>query len=252
MQVAKLFELPIRESPDQLFGIECEIEALDTRVNWDISDDWGVHEDNSLRNNGREFVTRPLTLKQTLEAFRQLHEGLRFTDPEKAYSSRTSIHVHMNCLNLEDHQVKRIVLFYALFEEAFFQLVAPARRDNIHCVALVETFLPTFYGLSLKGMVSRWSKYTALNLLPLSVYGTLEFRHMHGHNDLEGLSAWLGVLERLFTLGKTTSLDEKTLTQDNMSAWFGFIFGQHPMYKELYPQLVKLTRNSVIDVKMGL
>jgi len=252
MQVAKLFELPLITGPQQLFGIECEVESLDTRREWNVPDGVEIHEDGSLRNNGREFVTDPSNITDTLCMFSDLYKGLKFVDASVAFSPRTSLHVHVNCLDLDELAVKRIVMFYALFEEAFFKIVHQSRRDNIHCVALTETFLPAHYHMALRPLVGRWSKYTALNLLPLSKLGTLEFRHMHGHNDVPTLAAWLGVLDRLFILGKTTELDARSLTQTNILTWFSFLFGPHPEFARLYPQLSSITRNSLIDVKLGM
>lgn len=252
MQVAKLFELLPRSGPSQLFGIECEIESLDTRRAGALPDGVEIHEDGSLRNSGREFVTCPSTLQDTMSMFTKLQAGLKFIDKEKAFSPRTSLHVHANCLDLDEQQVRRIVMFYALFEEAFFKLVDPNRRNNIHCVALTETPLPSYYNLNLRNLVGRWSKYTALNLLPLSKLGTLEFRHMHGHDNPEELAAWLGVLDRLFILGKTTELTPQSLTQTNLMTWFSFLFGPHPSFAQLYRQLGEITRNSLIDVKLGM
>ena len=253
MKIANLFEVKgFSAQKIQLFGVECEVESLA----WDqiakMPPTIQVHEDGSLRNNGREFVSSPQSLEDTMVSFEQLHKLLVYQHPEQAFSSRTSIHVHMNCQPLDETVVKRIMLFYALFEEVFFELVEPSRRNNIHCVALTETALPDRYGMSLANLHSSWSKYTALNLLPLSNLGTIEFRHMQGHNDPKVLREWLTVLDRLFHLASNTELTGKTLTRNNMVSWFAFLFGHTQRFQELLSRLDLFTENTIIDVKMGL
>lgn len=254
MQITNLFEVGgYQTAQEQLFGIECEVESLNTGEHWDLPHTIEVHEDGSLRNYGKEFITRPLNKEKTLEAFEQLHKGIKFYKPEQAFSQRTSIHVHMNCQPLDEAVVRKVVLFYALYEEAFFRMVDPSRRNNIHCVALTETFLTNHYRDTLRGMAARWSKYTALNLLPLKELGTIEFRHMQGHNDPNLLRQWLGVLDRLFVLARTTELSAATLNRANIVAWFSFLFGGcGPSFEPMLAQLDTLTQNSVLDIKLGL
>lgn len=253
MRIASRFDVGgYAEAPEQLFGIECEVESVALMKCKQFPPTILIHEDGSLRNNGREFVTRPLNLETTMKAYKELHEALAFIEPAKAFSSRTSIHVHMNCQNLDEKVVRKIVLFYALFEEAFFAMVDSSRRNNIHCVALTDTALPERYGMSLPNLVASWSKYSAMNLLPLTTQGTVEFRHMQGHNNPALLEEWLTVLDRLFTLARTTELSAKSLTSANILAWFSFLFGQTSIFRDLLPHLDQVVENTVIDVKIGL
>lgn len=251
MLISKLFEVGGYSSPkEQLFGIECEIESLKNVRK--IPDTFQVHDDGSLRNNGKEFVTVPMGLKENVEAFKNLHASLVFVDKAVAFSSRTSIHVHMNCQNLDEKVVRKAVLFYALFEETFFALVDPSRRNNIHCVALTDTPLVDIYRASLSSMRQSWSKYTALNLLPLGSLGTIEFRHMHGHDDPRLLEEWLTCLERLMVLARTTELSAQTMTRANIGAWFSFLFGHTQNFSALWKRLDESIENTLIDVKIGL
>lgn len=240
------------DAKETLFGIELEIEAIDRNQIWTgISPYIEVKEDHSLRNSGREFITPPRNLKTTLEFFKNVHSCVKFLNPLEKFSERTSIHVHVNCQNLEVGQVRQVVLLYALFEECFFRMVESSRRDNIHCVPITDTYLPVYFRQSLSTQVSKWSKYTALNLLPLKSLGTIEFRHMHGHDDSLLLQDWLMSIERLLTLSKSFPLSVETLTDENISSWFSFIFGDTVFWKNSPATLNSLTENTIINVKMG-
>jgi len=240
------FEGTILPECPLLFGCEYEIEDL-VAVN---TLPMGIHieTDGSLRNNGKEFITSPQPLEDSVELFSMLHSELAYG--AEAFSDRTSIHVHVNCLNLELDEVRNIVLLYALFEESFFSLVNSNRRDNIHCVALTETFLPSIYRVGLSTMVARWHKYTALNLKPLATLGTLEFRHMHGHSDPILLRMWLTVITKLFEVGKTFIVSKETISEDSLQKLFYTIFNGTPLIKHWHS--IRATMgNQILDVKLS-
>src|SRR3546814_8987486 len=47
-----------------------------------------------------------------------------------AFSMRTSIHIHMNVLDLTEEDVVAIVLLYCLFEPMFYQFAGRARKST--------------------------------------------------------------------------------------------------------------------------
>lgn len=252
--MSKLFEIfPVsgyRTVQENLFGIECEIEsihAVESGLTWQIT------EDGSLRNNGREFISPPIGIKEAVEGFMQLHSRLQIHPSHPKFSDRTSIHVHVNCQPLEENVVRNIIFMYALYEEFFFRMATPDRRHNIHCVPLTETHLPNIYRMNLTNMVSRWHKYTALNIKPLEKYGTLEFRHMHGHEDVNLFEEWLTILDNLFKLGNSPTglITKETISVTNLERWFDTLFAGTRV-ANLKPQLRELTYNQRLDIKLML
>jgi hypothetical protein len=238
-------ELQAREIP--LFvGLECEIESIvdHSKIPQNC---FTVVNDGSLRNNGYEYVSIPMTIDTATTSFRALHSTL-VKGPD-AFTNRTSIHVHANCLNLDMTEVRQIILLYALFEEAFFMMVSPARRNNIHCVALTETPLTSYYKLDLSSLIGRWSKYTALNIKPLTQYGTIEFRHMHGTSDLVLVTEWLNLINNLFNVGKRVDVGAISLNKETIKGLFNQVFVGTRLYSEwenIYPKM----DNQIIDIKL--
>lgn len=231
-------------------GLECELEGVRHPKPYGS---FNCIQDGSLRNHGYEFVSSPLSSATALKAFAELHEHLTFYDKEDPFSIRTSTHVHVNVLGMEMKQVRNFVLLYALFEEFFFTLVKPARRDNIHCVPLTETYLPSIYKKDLKHYVSAWHKYTALNLKRIPDLGTIEFRHMHGTGDVEEMRAWLHVLENLWKLAQRVDINKETLcNKEEIKRWFELLFFPSDRVMMLKPTLFDLIRNSLIDVKFSV
>jgi len=236
-----------------LFGVECEIEScdLDETPCGDLTD-LEIKEDNSLRNDGKEFVwVGPKPLKHSTEMFQNLHTTLRVHNREHKFSERTSTHVHVNCRGLSTDETRTLVLLYALYEELFFLCVDKERRDNIFCVALTDTHLPAIYYSDINGFVSRWSKYTALNLKRLTDLGTVEFRHMQGTEDALLFTQWLTLLETLFHLSQKVTLTKDTLTEENIQHWADTLFSHFGWYKYARGDVFNIIENSLIDIKLS-
>lgn len=179
-------------------GIEVEAERLDGQL-MALNGWWKVHEDGSLRNNGREFVSYPpITFEDAPEAldllFKNLPEGVDF-------SKRTSTHVHVNCLDLTVQQITKIFLTYCIFERDIFNWIGVDRSDSIFCVPMLDTDLVPHVLMekSLWHARGLFSKYTALNLKPISNYGTIEWRHFGGLADREKFDKWLGIIQAITT-----------------------------------------------------
>jgi hypothetical protein len=186
-------------APKTQVGIEVEVEnvlKIDPNVGILF---WLIKEDHSLRNYGREFVTPgviPVSLAES--ALKQLFGGL---NSDIDFSNRTSIHVHLDMRQLTLQQIVAFLLSYTTVENLLFKFVGNSRRTNIFCVPLSETGLMESMGVSTNRFVyaidNVWQKYTALNLLPLTSQGSVEFRHMPGTANLQQILVWLELICRL-------------------------------------------------------
>jgi len=228
-------------------GLECEIESVSDHGN--AGGVWNVTTDGSLRNNGFEYISPPITVEVARANFRNLHSTIKIG--KDAFTQRTSIHVHANLANLTSEVGRNIVLMYALFEEAFFLMCTGDRRDNIHCTPLTETYLPSMYGTSFHNMVSKWHKYTALNIKPIAKQGTIEFRHMHGHNDSVLLDEWLGIIANLIEVGKATKVDANLFNEIKLEQVYQQIFGNSRL-KDHYVLVRGMMANQILDVKLAV
>lgn len=240
----------LRDPTAGLFiGMECEIEAIEDHGQAE-SMGWRVTTDGSLRNNGYEYISSPVSIPKASQMFKGL-QGTIKTGTYDPFSQRTSIHVHANCANLKLREVRDTVWLYALFEEAFFLMCSPERRDNIHCTPLTETYLPTIYNCGLSTMVSRWHKYTALNLKPLTKQGTIEFRHMQGHADMFLMDEWLLIIRNLIATAKETPFTADLLSDGNIKILFGKIFGMSRL-NDQYELVRSMMTNQILDLKLAV
>lgn len=184
---------------EQAIGIEVEVENTTQVARIPKGSVWTAHTDGSLRNNGQEFITAPFSATYAPAVLNQLMTTV--LNQDCSFSPRTSVHVHLNMQDMELGQAMDLVLLYSVFERLFYKFAGRGRIRNIFCVPITETsFLPA---MSKNGVATAWSKYTGLNLSPLSTrgestgYGTVEFRHMHGTFDVAKLSIWINFITML-------------------------------------------------------
>ncbi len=195
----KLFEETFKYTPkyrvkdkQTYLGIEIEVENV---RDWfpPRSPYWTSTDDGSLRNHGVEFISHPIRAWRVEQAivrlFSEVNEDFEFTE-------RTSIHIHMNVRTLTVNQLQAFVATYLIFEKLLFDFVGQERAKNIFCVPLNETnygsYLQSLF--SSQRVVFNWSKYTALNLLPIRDKGTVEFRHLHGTKDIKKIMQWINII----------------------------------------------------------
>ena len=250
-EVLKYDQRHLNDVTTFLAGVECEIESINY-VDCDIEPYFHAEADGSLRNNGVEYISIPLGREDLLDKFKNLHANIVYNNKKEAFSPRTSTHVHINVRQFDEAQLKQLVLFYALFEEFFFAMVDPVRRDNIHCVPLNETMIPQKYRTNALYMAKYWHKYTAFNMLPVAKQGTVEFRHLQGTDDDELLGRWLKTIENLWQLAQTDAITKENIVMtDCHSRWFNKIFADAPEILALAPAMHNKIQNNLIDVKLA-
>jgi len=213
-------------------GIEVEVENMTEFRTSSIEHSWRVDRDGSLRNNGLEFISKPLKIDQVETAIEHLYNDVLPKDAH--FSPRTSIHVHMNCRKLELMQIYNIVMLYQCFEDLFYDFAGPERKKSIFCVPIGSTS----YYLGMRRCYANneligWSKYTGLNCNPLREYGTLEFRHLRGTNDKSTIYQWLHFLYSLYNFAINTETQEleamivKYSKTRNFHEFGERVFGRH-------------------------
>lgn len=192
---------------NRLIGIEVEIENVKQGFNandpWYIGYLWQHESDGSLRNNGAEFISRPVSGVHAVRAVECLY---KYLDRIKATASpRTSVHVHVNMRDSTWGQLINLVMIYMTFERVLYDFVGNERDKNNFCIPLYS-YPPTFSFLenlfSFKGTaVANWLRYTGLNFAALTKngngkggYGTVEFRHFSGSKDVDKVITWIALI----------------------------------------------------------
>ena len=230
-----------------LYGIEIEVEGVNENLPWDNVDGiWHPKEDGSLREFGREYTSLPMPKSFIVPAVQLLREHL----VHWKMSHRCSTHVHVDVRYLTLAQALRMVLIYALVEPLLFKYCKD-RRDNNFCVGLENTddlhsMLETIVHAGHAD--PHLNKYSALNILPsfpnladVPLYGTFEFRHLHGTLDVAEIMQWVDFLHRIRM--SAVKLESKWLFERiaQMNIDSSYLYVLHRIFEEHTDALLKDT-----------
>ena len=212
-------------------GLEVEVEGVPhpERVRG-----WKVTTDGSLRNEGVEYVFNgPIGGAPACKRISDLHNAIS-SMRNADFSVRTSLHVHMDVRDLSWNQVMQIVILYAMVEPYLFSICGNEREESIYSLSLYRgkqqiQDLSELLRLG-PGAVSegRLTKYTALNLLSLPTFGSLEFRGHKGTSDKRTIINWVNHLLSLkkYVLDPNKKINDlpKILSTDGHIAMLREIF----------------------------
>tara|TARA_R110000851_G_scaffold37319_4_gene96457 strand:+ start:2961 stop:3737 length:777 start_codon:yes stop_codon:yes gene_type:complete len=213
----RLAEFPVlpdhtRPHPHTSVGIEVELEGL-RKSDFNDLKRWRIVSDGSL-HDGIEFVSDPVWGTAITDALNELDDQLRGKEPH--LSPRTSIHVHINVLDMEMDALARFIKLYVMYEAPLFRLHEEWNRTtNIFCTPCHKSVkIMRSYSNIIKNLkrqhINRTdlpSKYCAMNTKCLTSLGTLEFRLMGGSVDIVKIDRWINILLQL----KLAALEDRDI-----------------------------------------
>lgn len=209
--MAKICEILAKKNVSGDLGIEIECEGKNLPLADPLK--WTQVHDGSLRgnfpNSCSEYVLpTPLGFAKAMERVEYLIQAGQQNNTTWNFSFRTSMHVHLNVLSMEEKALQALVYLYSLVEPVLHSYCGKERRHNRFCLRIQDaedTIQPMVY-LVTKGVYdfSRTFaadniRYAALNLASLAKYGSIEFRGMRGTLDLGVVRNWCGAILRLRT-----------------------------------------------------
>ena len=165
---------------------------------------WNVIRDNSLRNGGVELVSIPLFGEDIITALEQVEKAT--AGKGQILNERTSVHIHLDVLDMNREGLTKILLLYTALERVLFKYCAEHRRHNAYCLPYYKAeqfkkLLSTVFRSILDGdvertkhHVQRWPKYSALNINRIVDIGTVEFRQLHGTVNKEEILTWIKII----------------------------------------------------------
>lgn len=201
MKIHEIIDL--RNKEGAYIGVEIEVEGENLpRV---VDKIWKVVPDGSLRGGGLEYVYRqPIKAQRIGESLEELAKAFAEAEAQPVFSFRTSVHVHVNCLDLEYQQVLNCIYTYFLLENILVDFCGEGRKGNRFCLRLQDAdgsleYIERLF--SSKGRVGIFQRiprdmirYASLNIEALPKFGTLEFRSMRGTLDEEVIIPWVETL----------------------------------------------------------
>ena len=198
--------------PSTFIGLEIEVEGYDCCTIEVAQDYFNIIEDGSLRNGGKELVFQvPLMGKDLYQALDSLQYILN--EDRCIYNDRTSVHIHLDIRDLNMEELFKLLFLYIYMEKAIYLYTnkrgISSREHNNYCVPWWKTEgfkkdLYDLYNLMHKDdtygsriILSRFSKYSGLNINPITSFGSIEFRHHYGTHNKERLIEWINIIMSL-------------------------------------------------------
>lgn len=160
-------------------GIELEIEE----VSYLDVPGWTCTEDGSLRNGCELVCSEPYSGERLYSAIESLSNAVTRSDAQGTW--RCSTHVHLDVRDCDTNTVKKIILGWAFYEKLLFKCSGFHRYRSNFCPAfavvqaqVINASVAFNYEDSsfIDRLVRSWDKYTSLNLLPITQFGSVEFR----------------------------------------------------------------------------
>lgn len=193
--------------PTNKVGIELELENV-TKATFDKiceSGYWDFHNENSLRGECGELASVPIFGHDIDKALEVITETFK-RRKKPHFNQRTSVHIHVDVVDMTKEELIRYFLLYTAFERILFRLCDETRQNNPYCLPNYMSE-GTKYNLgkligyiedeSMSGtkmQIQRWKKYCAMNLMNIVTIGTVEFRHLHGTIDAKEIKDWIRIL----------------------------------------------------------
>lgn len=210
---------------------------------------WKFDYDQSIRNFGAEFVlSEPLDIgreiNNALGEFRERTKTVKFIEDPPG----CSVHAHLNMGRETFMTMANFVTLWTFFENILVAHCGPGRSSNVFALPMraaegnVANAKRLFQHLNPVFDINE-VKYGALNFHPLSKFGSLEIRCMRGTTDVEVISNWIDILERLVSYSRNPKMTPLQIFE--LSKSFGilrlakWVFGDQ-IYKELLEDLKAL------------
>lgn len=186
-------------------GLEIEMEGSGLQV--DVSNNWSLHQDGSLRpqddpDKAIEYVlNKPVPRKQVGEVLSELDYAWAKNGSKIKPSNRCGVHVHINCQTLSIMQVFNFASLYYLLEEPLVKWCGDDREGNLFCLRLkdadyqLELIKESFLNDTLSHtLINNHYRYASMNLSSLRKFGSVEFRALRTPNSVDIIKTWVDIL----------------------------------------------------------
>lgn len=179
---------------------------------------WQAKNDGSLRNGLEYVLSQPCKVEEVGPLIHGLYEVFKKRGTRLTPSNRCSIHVHYNVGGLKVNTVTSIIALWTIFEEPLLRWWGQERFKNHFCLSSKdesgsltawESFLTTGRLPEQTGL-----RYTALNLVAIKKYGSLEFRGGGAVSVPEKGVVWTQFLYALCEYAKQKYPDPRQIAYD--------------------------------------
>ena len=207
---------PIPMPNSTMVGFELELEG---GIFADV-DGWRRVADGSLRDGIEYIFNGPAGGKTAHDRITRM--GKYLSEHPCRPTFRCSTHIHMDVRDFTQAELAKLIAAYCVFEDVMFDHVALERRYSNFCTplfmndGLMKTLADSFWldkytDVAKVSNLGRWSKYSALNLQPITNFGSVEFRGSHALTTKDDM---LNLMLRMLHLKQAVYVSEDMPLKD--------------------------------------
>lgn len=179
--------------------------------------DWDVKYDGSLRGNGLEVVSPPLTGEAGLREIDAVCAAL--TAIGATVNQSCGLHVHHDISDLTIDDVKRVARGWKANANLIDGLVAPSRRahgSTQYCAGLNDSDMNQIESCTTISDLRHLSigRYRSLNLTAYGRYGTIEIRQHQGTCNAEKIKTWVRFGQAIVDSAKQGDIAPRTSVRE--------------------------------------
>jgi hypothetical protein len=213
--------------PDpNLFGVEVELEGREiidrTGV---LGKYWSAHNDGSLRqlrpgDQAIEYVlNKPTNWENTKFAVNLLCKFLTLPDKKVYDSYRTSIHVHVNCLQETMGTIYNYITLATIFDELLVSQNGEHRIGNNFCLRMkdaegvIHDLMESIANHGNVNGIHQNNRYSSVNIGSLLKFGTIEFRSLECTTDANRILHWIETCQAMKQAAREYANPREIITQ---------------------------------------
>lgn len=234
-----------------MFGLEIELEGRKLKTMKEaITKYWSIHPDGSLRvhkpeSEALEYVfNKPYNMEDTKKALAVLYEYLNTNPGTEVFDSyRTSIHVHVNCLQDTVRTVMNFLTLSIIFDELFVSQNGERRIGNNFCLRAKDAegqIADIIRSVTQYGSIYNLSpndRYSAINFSSLIKFGTVEFRSLECTLDYKRVMHWIKTLQALKEASRQYENPREIISKFSRRGPLGFIVSHLGEQYEMYAKV---------------
>ena len=183
-------------------GIELEVEGIDHTEKLAY---WQIEQDGSLRDNGKEFISRPIAGADIIAAITELCNLIN-KNKSASINIRTSLHVHLDVSDVPVDKLANVIAASLVFEPFLMAQCEGHRQNNSFCLTSRQAYTniagigralssPTEHmHYALRDLSPRQYKYSAINYANITRLGTIEYRMHQGTLDKYEMLKWVNTI----------------------------------------------------------
>lgn len=224
-------------SEKDLFGVEVELEGRKILTKKEaVTQWWTPHQDGSLRvfKEGAEaweyVFNKPRGLADTKKAVAALFDYLNNNPGTEVFESyRTSIHVHVNCLNETVRTICNYITLAIIFDELLVSQNGATRIGNNFCLrgrdaeGQINDLIQSVQQYGSLYNIQAAHRYSSVNVGSLMKFGTIEFRSLECTANYERLIKWIAVLQGLKEAARTYEDPREIISKFSRRGPLGFM-----------------------------